>query len=432
MIEFNKDLEDLVRYPYGCAEQTISVAFPQIYYSELIKAVHNKEDAIEPNYNVQMAIRKIQGMQLYNGGVTYWPGYGSENWWITAYGAHFLIEARKAGFEVSNQSLAKMLDYLRAELRRKKTTLYRYNRIKSKEIAPKEAAYSLYVLALAGQPYKSLMNYYKSKPELLSLDAKYLLAAAYDLTGDENRARQVRPKEFIGEQAVAVYSGSFYSYIRDMAISLNSMLDTDPDNPQVYSLGTKLVKEMKSRRYLNTQERSFAFLALGKIARATNQSNTIAEISINGKGKGKVEKQTWMYSASDLINSKVQIKTYGKGNMYYYWETEGMTKDGSYDEEDMNIRVRRSFYDRRGGRILNNTVEQNDLVVVKISIVASRGQTVENVAITDVLPAGLEIENPRISDIPQLNWIKDKSYPEYLDMRDDRIHFFTTVERIYP
>jgi len=52
---------------------------------------------------------------------------------------------------------------------------------------------------------------------------------------------------------------------------------------------------------------------------------------------------------------------------------------------------------------------------------------VENVVITDIIPAGMEIENPRITSVPELSWIKDNQAPEHLDMRDDRIHIYTTV-----
>ena len=47
--------------------------------------------------------------------------------------------------------------------------------------------------------------------------------------------------------------------------------------------------------------------------------------------------------------------------------------------------------------------------------------------ITDLLPAGFEIENPRTKEIPGMDWIKDASSPEALDIRDDRIHFFVDL-----
>ena len=51
----------------------------------------------------------------------------------------------------------------------------------------------------------------------------------------------------------------------------------------------------------------------------------------------------------------------------------------------------------------------------------------ENVVISDLLPAGFEIENPRTKEIPGMDWIKDGSSPVSLDVRDDRIHFFVDL-----
>ena len=48
--------------------------------------------------------------QLYNGAVTLWDGEGHRNWWATIYAAHFLLEARKAGFDVDNRLLETMLE----------------------------------------------------------------------------------------------------------------------------------------------------------------------------------------------------------------------------------------------------------------------------------------------------------------------------------
>ena len=49
--------------------------------------------------------------------------------------------------------------------------------------------------------------------------------------------------------------------------------------------------------------------------------------------------------------------------------------------------------------------------------------------ITDLLPAGFEIENPRTKEIPGMDWIKDAADVRSLDVRDDRIHFFVDADR---
>jgi uncharacterized protein YfaS (alpha-2-macroglobulin family) len=61
---------------------------------------------------------------------------------------------------------------------------------------------------------------------------------------------------------------------------------------------------------------------------------------------------------------------------------------------------------------------------VGISLEKNYSGTVENIVITDLLPAGFEIENPRTKEIPGMEWIKDAAAPTAIDVRDDRMHFF--------
>ena len=89
VVGFANSLNYLVRYPHGCGEQTISSAFPQIYFADLVKDIAGKKQNEEnPNYNVQAAIQKLETMQLHSGGIMTWPNSGKENWWITVYAAH--------------------------------------------------------------------------------------------------------------------------------------------------------------------------------------------------------------------------------------------------------------------------------------------------------------------------------------------------------
>ena len=56
-------------------------------------------------------------------------------------------------------------------------------------------------------------------------------------------------------------------------------------------------------------------------------------------------------------------------------------------------------------------------------------QHVENVVVTDLLPAGFEIENPRLSEERDMSWIKTPTTPDYFDIRDDRINYYTTADK---
>ena len=429
MVQFTKSLDYLVGYPYGCVEQTVSRAFPQIYFSDLLGiSFTEKRAANDAVHNVQVALDRIKLMQLYNGGLTYWPGEGIETWWGSAYAAHFTLEAKKAGYEVDEDFLNRLLKYLKKQLQEKKTITYYYNHTFKKEIAPKEVAYSLYILTMAGEKPKALMNYYRNRTSFLSIDSKYLLAGAYILIGDSEKAKDLLPEAFEGEESNTSFGGSFYSYIRDEAIALNVMLEVDPDNPQVGIMAKHVSDVLMNRRYLNTQERCFGFLAMGKIAKMAANSNIKAEITSGGKKIAVFDNKDLNIKIDNDTYKPFEIKTEGNGNLYYYWETEGITADGSFLEEDSYIQVRKDFYDRNGNYISGNTFKQNDLVLVQISITGLTNTYVENVAISDILPACFEIENPRITTIPSgMDFPHSRSRADYMDIRDDRINLFTKV-----
>lgn len=431
VIELSKYLNWLVEYPYGCTEQTVSAAFPQLYYSDLADLMRqgNAASRTSANSNVQEAIRKIKMRQLYSGAVTLWDNEGTENWWATIYSAHFLLEAQKAGFDVDKGLLETMLGYINSRLKNRETITYYYNRDQNKKIAPKEVAYGLYVLSLAGRPNVSVMNYYKANPGLLSLDCKYLLSAAYALSGDKKSFKEFLPSQFAGEESVAQTGGSFYSDIRDESLALNVLVDADPDNPQIQTMVRHISAKLKQRYWYTTQELAFSFLGMGKVARREAGSTATADVKAEGRTVGSMNGSPLKLSSKDLKGSgsgvpKVEIVTRGSGKVYYFWQVEGISASGAYKEEDSYLKVRKRFFDRNGRPIAGNTFHQNDLVIVQITLEKTYSTDIDNVVITDMLPAGFEIENPRTKDIPGMDWIKDAETPTALDVRDDRINFF--------
>ncbi len=429
LTQFSNQLDDLVRYPYGCVEQTTSAAFPQLYYADLVKSMTGVTNTISPSYNVQQAINKLQSMQQSDGGLSYWPGGDYESWWGSVYAAHFLFEAHKAGYEVNAGTLDRLQQYMKYKLYKKETIFFYYNNSERKEVAPEEVPYSLYVLALAGQSQQASMNYYKAHKELLTLDGKYMLAAAYTLSGQPTQSKEVLPSAFLGEIPNHCFDGSFYSYIRDEALALDVLMDIDPNNPQVGIMAKQLSDQLAREKYLSTQEKAFSMLALGKIAKQANQTTSTAAILARGKTVSNTTGAPLSVDLKNYTSDKLSVQVKGKGGYYYFWEVDGITADGSFKEEDSYLRVRRTFYDREGNVITGNNFRQNDLIVVGLAIDAQYGKDIENVAITDMLPAGFEIENTRLTEMPSMKWIKKDSKPTYLDVRDDRINMFTKVNQ---
>lgn len=441
-----KALSTLLGYPYGCLEQTISKAFPQIYFADLTKAmaapvytVKSTESDFNPMTNVQQAIRKVESQQLFNGGMGMWPGAQLEDWWATAYAVHFLEEARRAGFEVDAKTLSRAVEYLTSETgrtaNREVVTASTSNGLAyegqptgtqtRKTVARREAIYSLYVLALNGHPNRASMNYYKQNPHLLTLDSQYLLAGAFQLAGDSRSFNALLPKKYIVESTGQYFDHSYSSPLRNMSLVLNTLLESEPSNLQIPVMARQLSKAIQSASYLNTQEAAFAVLALGKLSKKTSGSIVTASVSANGKSLGQFSGKE-LKIAKGIVNQKVLVKTQGKGDLYWFAQTEGMSATGTYTEEDQGISIRREFLTRNGSPV--QTFHQNDLVVVKLTLTSTNGLPVDDIVITDLLPAGFEIENPRITEPRDMPWITNAAVPRYYDVRDDRIHFFTVAE----
>ncbi|MES2796031.1 MAG: alpha-2-macroglobulin [Bacteroidota bacterium] len=439
MVQFTNNFQSLLEYPYGCLEQTVSSAFPQLYFSDFVKQIKSGkkplmkagDSDLNPNTNVQAAIRKVESLQLVNGGLSTWQAGDSENWWATAYAAHFLQEAQKADFEVNSAVFTKILDYLTLKTNNQATELdYKRNRdgsYSNKMIAKREAIYSLYSLALAGKPNRPMMNYYKSNLALLSIDEKYLLAGAFNHIGDNQSFKSILPSKFLIENDERQSGGSYSSPIRNMAMVLNTLLETDSNNLQIPTLANQLSMVVKNKGWLNTQEQAFLFLSFGKLAKQANKATVTATIFANKKVIGKFDGNDLMLKSG--LGSQLIINSLGTGNLYYFAQSEGLSDTGKVTEIDNGLVIRKSFFNRAGQPVSPSEFTQNQLVVVKIVLSSANSLPIQNIVITDMLPAGLEIENPRISPERELIWVKDQSQPEHFDLRDDRINYFTSIEK---
>ena len=424
---FAKELKHLVGYPHGCIEQTTSKAFPQIYLRDIAVMLDPSIlDKGSPGYFVNEAITKISSMQMSNGQFSYWPGWPHAYNWTDVYATHFLLEARKAGYAVSGATIASALRAV-AQIARSKATYdyysYDVNKVTVRRVADKSVLYALYVLALAGFPEKAVMSFYRAERSLLTGDTQYLLAGAYALSGDRTTFLEILPPQFAPEEAQRTTGYLFDSPIRANALILNILLDTDLNNPNIPRYMDYLSRTYRSNRWYSTQDDAFTLLAFGKAARIASASKVAGTISAGNKsynyagGNAKID--------LDPFGKAVAIAARGEGRVYYSLVAEGVRTDGKVAIEDKNLQVRRELLDRNGNPVNATTIARNDLIVVRLTLVSSVDQ-LENVAVSDLLPAGFEIENPRLTETTNYAFIKNASTPEYMDIRDDRINLYTS------
>ncbi len=118
---------------------------------------------------------------------------------------------------------------------------------------------------------------------------------------------------------------------------------------------------------------------------------------------------------------------YKPGAAFYSVITRGVPTDEAFKPASEGLQIERQFLDRDGKAIDLNAVRQGDLIAIKTRVRSVSG-VVQNVAIVNLLPSGLEVENPRLSSTEQLPWVTDANLqPRSMDLRDDRILLFVDL-----
>lgn len=416
-VKFTRSLQYLLHYPHGCIEQTASQLFPLLYFSDLARVV--EPELFEQNsadYFIEEGIAKLENMQQPSGAFSYWPEGGYINNWSSIYVAHFLVEARRKGYEISNRVYNKMIDALESFTRD-----YRSEDRHGYETA----VYACYVLALADKADKSTMLYLKNnRLDKLSAYSQYQLAGSFGLSGDSQAARSLLPKriELVDEKKSRETGHNFNSPVRAHAIMLDVLAETDPFHPSIPSLVENLSAAAADiGRWYTTQENAFAFLALGKIMKKQEKGDFTGQIYIDGDLLSNFSTESQTFSDKGWAGKQVRIEIEGQGTCFYSWRADGIPSTLRIDEYDNDLQVRRFYLNEQGIPITGKKFKQGDIVIAKITVKALT-ESLDNVAIVDMLPAGLEIENPRLQSRRGVQWIKRNVYqPQYMDIRDDRM-----------
>ncbi|MDE0465565.1 MAG: alpha-2-macroglobulin [Candidatus Poribacteria bacterium] len=436
-IKFADSLRYLVRYPHGCLEQTTSKVFPLLYFSDLARSVEPMlaaENSVD--YYITSGIIKIESMLKSNNRFSYWPGGTYVNPWSSIYASHFLVEARKAGYEVADRVYEAMLEGLRAQA---KFSPNMENENEEKKIRREIslATYAAYVLAAAGQPDRGTMHYLKNRGlSGLSDYSHFQLAGAFALSGELETALSMLPVSVslpvngngkgTGQRETG---GTFDSSIRAQAIMLDVLAEVNANHPSV-PMFVKHLSEAASEgnRWATTQENAFAFLALGKILKKQMDRNYTGTLKLNGEHFANFDATETRYTDEAWDGTRIQLSVEGEGSCYYYWSAFGIQRDSFIEEYERELQVSRRYFNK-DGEGLTGTFVHGDLIVAEITVKALTAN-LENVVIVDMLPTGFEIENPRLESRAGIPWLKAQDFkPDYLDIRDDRLIFFGTFPR---
>ena len=424
-LRFTRRLMWLIHYPYGCIEQVISSVFPQLYLKAFLRESRNaRRTEREINTHINAGIRQLRKFQLPSGAFTYWPGNQDRSVWGTHYAGHFLIEARNLGYHVPQDMLA---NWLRHQKSQALTTRDRL----------KERVYRVYLLALAGEPQVGPMNLLKENNlKDMNNTEKWLLAGAYKLAGVDRTANQILRNTGMEVDDYVEFAGTYGSAPRDKAMILDVLVLferwSDAD-----ALANELALALSSRDWYSTQTTGFMLLAMGKYLKALEvdaDDTPFMAGSLSLPDGQTVDFQTEAISYQIDIESgfgeSVEVRldqssTVKRAFVTLDWE--GVPLKSDLQDEFRNLSLKVEWLDEDGMPVDPSGLTQGASFWghIRVSNPTSTRQ-IEELALVQMLPAGWEIENIRLSGDALPGWMShwQLNREEYLDIRDDRAMWF--------
>ncbi|BFM43437.1 MG2 domain-containing protein [Flavobacterium sp. CFS9] len=409
-INLNGRLQYLIQYPHGCVEQTTSSVFPQLFLSDIVDLDNTRKGVIQKN--ITAGISKLGSFQLPSGGLTYWQGSTTADDWGSSYAGHFLIEAEKKGYVLPINFKSKWISYQQREAKQ-----WRFEPKYGNDLAQ---AYRLYTLALAGNADLSSMNRLR-ETKGISNESMLRLAAAYVLAGQKSAGQNLLLRTSIDNES-SEYNYYYYgSNERNRAMALETMLLLG-QKQKAFTMASKLAKEMSTNQWMSTQTTAYCLYAMSKFAASNGPKGINLQFSKNGKGE-TINTQKTIADRSLTVQTganSVVLKNLKNNTVYVRVLNTGILPIGQENAVQSDVSANIVFKNRKGSVINVSKISQGTEFVAEVTVRNQRNESVQNVALSQILPSGFEIVNTRFTDYGDaVNNIAD-----YIDIRDDRTNFY--------
>ncbi|MFV0538008.1 MAG: alpha-2-macroglobulin family protein [Dysgonomonas sp.] len=419
-VNLNKNLEYLRYYPHGCTEQVTSRGFPLLYV-ENFRPFTDKEKERMGDI-VKQAIQMISSRQLGDGGIAYWPGDRYPNEWATSYAGHFLVEAKRAGWDVPTSVLNKWKQF-------QKKSAQTWNRANiyssyySYSMYDLQQAYRLYTLALAEEPELGAMNRLKEMAGL-NVQARWRLAAAYAIAGKKDAALQLTNNASDQIDRYSFNNNTFGSSARDMSMIMETYLLLG-QTEKALKLSFK-VSEALSESYISTQTAAFGLNSMAKLAKAMGKGVISFDWTLNGTSQkannsGDVFQEIQL-KPQDKVN--ITVKNKGQGNIYVrlLGRTQPLVDNSPAINNGVHLYVR--YVDENGKEIDVTSLKQGTEFFANVIAQNVSGQYLTDMTLSQIFASGWEIFNTRLFN--EADTRTASSY-NYQDIRDDRVYTYFNI-----
>ena len=445
--ELRGGLRYLVRYPYGCLEQTLSGFIPLTKVKDLATSM-NMAELRGPKLGafIKAGAAKVVRHQHDTGHFSLWPG--SQTYpHLTTYALFGLNEAQRAGVKVDKKAVARGLTVMRAWANSSKRTLG-----PGGESAT--VAMAAYVMADQGKADAGLnARLFEARKALPIYGQAFLLRAmALGSSGaDAEKIKTLKAELLATVRAVAgvvlareSFAGKvtpdqmhYYmsSDVRTSAILLAALVQVEPEHPAVAQLADGLKRSRRNMgRWGNTQENLYSLIALADYARDRSRGTAKVTVSLGKKHLArKTLKGAAVLGISRTLNKlkagqlTIKSSTPARFTARLYLAR----KTSQEDSIARGITVTREYLDPATGRAVSK-VSAGQLIKVRVQIRTDKDR--HYVAVVDPLPAGVEALNTRLATTQQAQpgassekrhrWWNRPTW-DHKELRDDRVRAFS-------
>ncbi len=422
-INLGERLKYLISYPHGCIEQTTSAVFPQLSLDKVMPL--NNDYKIVIDQNIKSGLDRLRLFQTSSGGFAYWPGQSDPNEWGTTYAGHFMLEAELKGYKLPPGLKTNWLKYQKKKAADYKviTTEIQKNQWSNGQYYDINQAYRLYTLALAQSPDLGAMNRLRES-KYLTLVAKWRLAAAYKLAGQESVANEMIKGLSTDVPSYKELSYSYGSDIRDEAMILEVLVLMN--DAKSAGLAKLLADELNAKQYMSTQTTAYSLLALSKYLGA-NKTNEVMNFNLAVNGKDEAVKNTKIPVYKQDINTEgkknnIKVSNNGTGLLYVKLVVTGVPVIGDQRSDNNNVNLYVRYLDMQRNEISPDRIEQGTDFIAEVRVMnpSSRG-VLKEMTINHLFPSGWEIHNNRMDGFQST--LTNSSF-DFQDIRDDRIYTY--------
>jgi uncharacterized protein YfaS (alpha-2-macroglobulin family) len=396
--------------------------------------------------NVNAALQRIYAKQNYDGGWAWWDSTESDLQ-MSAYVVLGLLEARDAGYTVSQSVLDNGVNYLREHLPdiKRNDATWQYNR----------HAFILYVLAREGHLAAGQTNYIYEHRSSLSLYGKaYLAQTMYMLNPEDKRITSLMSD--LGSATVLSAAGAHWEEsavdywnwntdTRTTAIVLDTFVKIDPQNPVTANAVRWLMAHRNSGHWQSTQETAWSLIALTNWLTASKEYETNYPFAVGFNGDLLQQGQASTSNLTETVKLQVELKDLlkeavnylvltrgeGTGNLYYTAYMSATLPVEQIQPLDQGISVSRQYFamDDTKNKTPITEAGRGDLVRVRMTMVIPAA--LHYAVVADPLPAGLEAIDASLATdtaVPAVYTLQDYSergwgwwYFDHIELRDEKV-----------